>query len=270
MVMDMQPSVNQPLLGKRILVTRPRDQSDAFEALLHERGAVPIAVPLIHVEESPEPARLLAAVEAASTYDWIVFTSANGVDAFFRAAAKSLVKKVQFGNARICVVGPATRDALNKYGVAADAMPEEFRGEAVAELILQQTPGVKNARVLLARAEVARDFVPEALRAAGMHVDIVAAYRTETLDDAAALQQLRAAYAEGIDVATFTSPSTFNVFARAAASAAELRNSALAAIGPVTADAMTKAAMPPAIVARDYTVRGLVSALETYFTEKRS
>ena len=170
-----------PLFGKRVLVTRPRAQADDFAQQLWEAGAEPILAPTIAIGPPDDPAAAATAVARVRDYTWAVFTSRNGVDAFFDLLGASGKDARAFGDAKVAAIGPRTAAALTYRGLRVDFMPAVYVNEAVAEgLIARTQPG---DRILVFRAQEARDVLPDPLRAAGRSVDVVAAYRTRYVDD---------------------------------------------------------------------------------------
>jgi uroporphyrinogen-III synthase len=243
-----------PLLGKRVLITRPAHQAEELARTLREAGAEPIVAPTIAIgpPDDPRPAR--EAVERLPQYEWLVFTSRNAVDAFdalLRARAN-----VPAG-VRIAAIGPATAAALRACGLGVDAMPASFVSEALADELLARTaPG---ARILLFRAQEARETVPETLRAQGRIVDAVAAYATRPLDD----PSLGASTARA-DIVTFASASAVDGFVRNVPNAASaLAAKTVAAIGPITAQAARDAGLRVDVVAASFTVEALLQALDS-------
>jgi uroporphyrinogen III methyltransferase / synthase len=258
----------RPLFGKRVLVTRAREQASALTDLLIARGAEPIEFPVIKIAPLAETSGLDAALSAVGSYHWVIFTSANAVPVVVdRLDALGLDARV-FGGAKVAAIGPATAEAVRRQlGVRADFVP----GEAVAEAVLAGWPDAEMAgkRVLLPRASEARELLPEKLRERGAIVDVVPVYET-VLDDSEA-DSVRERLRRGeVDVLTFTSSSTVRNFARAAALSAEelaelSRSCLVAAIGPVTADTAREHGLTPAVVAPEHTIAGLVAALEQHF-----
>jgi uroporphyrinogen III methyltransferase/synthase len=271
-VVGLRPSLGWfeelPLFGKRVLVTRPSGQAHVLSALLRAGGAEPIEAPTICIDAPITSAPLVAAVAELHTYDWCIFTSRNGVERFFAEVARQGGDARKLGRARIAVIGPGTTDALAAFGLRPDHVPAEYRGEALADVIVRAARGdLTGARVLLPRAEVARDVVPETLRARGAHVDVVAAYRSR-LPDADAASRLRSLLDAGdVDVITFTASSTVsNLVELLGARARELRaRPVLASIGPITTDTATRLGLDVAVTATEYTNHGLVAALESYY-----
>ncbi len=258
----------QPLFGKRVLLTRPAAQAAPMARALRDAGAQPLIIPAIRIAPPDDPAALTRAVVAAGDYDWVVFTSANGVDAFFAELASERADARRLGGVRVAAIGPATAERLREHGVRADEVPAEYRGEAVAEAILAHHDGhMHGLSVLLPRAAVARDALPDALRKAGARVDVVPAYRTLPLE-AADAARLRTTIEGGeADVITFTSSSTVahTVGALGSEAAALLSRLTVASIGPITTETAGRHGLQVAVTARDYTAGGLVAALAQYF-----
>jgi uroporphyrinogen III methyltransferase/synthase len=240
---------------------------------LRDAGADPLHIPAIHIAPPQDPTPLSRAVEALPDYDWVVFTSTNGVDRFFAELAAQGGDARRLGSARIAAIGPATAERIQTHGVRPDVTPDEHRGEAVAEAILSHHDGHMSAlSVLLPRAAVARDALPDALRQAGARVDVVEAYRTEA-PDAATRERLRAAIADGeADVIAFTSSSTVQHTVAALGPDAAERLSALtvASIGPITSDTARDLGVRVDVTADRYTVGGLIDALERHFASEES
>lgn len=245
----------QPLFGKRVLVTRPAHQGDDLAARLWEAGAEPILAPTIVVGAPDDRAAARDAVERVRSFDWVAFTSRNGVDAFFDILGELGRDARAFGDVRIAAIGPKTAEALTRRGIRVDLIPAEYVGEAVAAELLART--ATGDRVLVYRAQEAREVLPETLRANGRIVEVVAAYRTRPIDDPG----LRAK-AERADIVTFTSPSTVAGFAHNVTGAVTLlADKTVAAIGPVTAAAARDAGIRVDVVAATFTVDGLLQAL---------
>ncbi|MBV9148982.1 MAG: uroporphyrinogen-III C-methyltransferase [Candidatus Eremiobacteraeota bacterium] len=246
-----------PLFGKRVLITRPAELIDRFAADLYERGAQPILAPTIEIGPPDDPRTARDAAAAVADHQWLVFTSQNGVRAFFDHL-QALQRDVRaLGGVKVAAIGPQTADALRAAGVHADLVPKRFISEEIArELIAATQP---QDRILLYRAQETRDVLAEMLREAGRAVTNVAAYRTSIRIDPA----LRAKVKEA-DILTFTSASTVSGFLnnlRGAASK-DTRGKMIACIGPVTAEAARSAGLHVDVVAEDYTVAGLLTALE--------
>jgi uroporphyrinogen III methyltransferase/synthase len=250
----------QPLFGKRVLVTRPAHQADDFATRLWEAGAEPIVAPTIAIgpPDDAQPAR--TAVAAIREYAWVAFTSRNGVDAFFDILGELGRDARAFGDAKIAAIGPKTAEALAARGLRVDLVPPVFVNEAVASELLARS--ASGDRILVFRAQEARDVLPESLRAQGRVVDVVAAYKTRFVDD----PEL-AAKAERADIVTFTSSSTVAGFVHNVPGAAHLlADKTVAAIGPITAQTARDAGIRVDVIAEEFTVEGLLRALSTTAT----
>jgi len=254
-----------PLFGQRMLVPRPVEQAARTAQAIRDRGAEPVVIPLIEIHPPPEPAALLAAARDAGSYDWVLFTSANGVERFFAALREIGLDARAFRAARIAVIGPRTADALERFGVRPDLIAKEYVGEALARDLLQA--GVPR-RVLLARALVARDALPTLLREQGTHVDIVPAYETRP----APAEHVLEAFASGaVDIVLLTSSSTVSALAGALGerAAEHLKNVCVASIGPVTSETARQFGIRVDVAASTHTVAGLLDALEAHFRAKK-
>jgi uroporphyrinogen III methyltransferase/synthase len=259
-----------PLFGKRVLVTRAREQAGGAAAMLRERGADPVVVPTIEIHPPSDPSAMIDAVQSMhERYDWVVLTSANGVDRLWAEVKRQGRDARAFGRAKVAAIGPGTAAALERCGITADVIAKEHRGEALAAEVLAAMGG-QNGRVLLARAEIARDVLPDALRAAGCEVDVVSVYKTLS-PPRPLLEALASLLAGGeIDVVTFTSSSTVEHLCDALeAPAAELlARTCVASIGPITTETARKRGVRVDVTAADYTIPGLVAALERHFGQR--
>ncbi|MDD9942909.1 MAG: uroporphyrinogen-III C-methyltransferase [Myxococcales bacterium] len=260
----------KPLFGKRVLVTRAEGQSVSLVDALRYAGAEALAFPTIRIAAPDDPAPLCNAVEHVGDYDWVVFTSVNGVERFFDELDRQQGDSRRLGPVRIASIGPATAAALQVRGLRPDVTPQEFRGERVAEAMVALHHGSMNGQtVLLPRAAVARSALPDALREAGARVDVVPAYQSLP-PDAATCEALRATLSAGeLDIATFTSPSTVqNAVAAIGAGAADRINAlTVAVIGPVTRDAAQKLGIRVDVMPERYTIDGLLARLEEHVGE---
>ncbi len=254
----------RPLFGKRVLVTRTRRQAGEMSRLLMREGADPVEFPAIELAPAdPAAAQAAARRLAAVGYDWVVFTSANGVHEFFRHLDAVQLDSRAFGAARLAVVGPATARALHEYGLVPDVVPDRF----VAEALLQALADVplEGARVLLARAEDARALLPEGLRARGALVEDLPLYtaRRPATADSALIGRLERGE---IDIVTFTASSTVRGCLDLLDGRRELIESPLVAcIGPVTAETARSLGLNVDLVSEEHTVPGLVAALRRRF-----
>ncbi|MBX3218879.1 MAG: uroporphyrinogen-III synthase [Labilithrix sp.] len=255
-----------PLFGKRVLVTRAREQAGRTALLLRERGADPVVVPTIEIRPPTDPAPLAEAAGALGRYGWVVLTSANGVERLWAEMRRQGKDARSFAGAKIAAIGPGTAAALEACGVTADLVPKVYKGEGLAAELVEAL-GDARPRVLVARAELARDVVPDALRAAGCEVDVVATYKT--FAPPRPLLQALAALLEGreIDVVTFTSSSTVEHLCDALDDRAPalLANTCVASIGPVTTETARRRGLRVDLTASEHTIGGLVTAVEAYF-----
>lgn len=257
------------LAGRRIAITRPPEQAEALAERLEALGARTVPLPTIAIAPVNDPAELDAAIARLASYDWLIFTSVNGVAAFAERLAARGVDWTARGRARIAAIGPATAAAITGHGAPVDLTPDEY----VAEAIVDGLGNVAGQRLLLARADIARRALADELRLRGGDVDEVAAYRT--LVQPAAPEAIAQALdgAERVDAITFTSSSTVRGLLAGLAAlsrdpAEALRGVALAAIGPVTAATLREAGLEVALVADEYTIPGLADALAAYFTAR--
>jgi uroporphyrinogen III methyltransferase/synthase len=247
----------RPLAGKRIVVTRPVEQAEGVIAALAQAGAVPIHIPAICFEAIGESPHIAQAIAEIDSFDWIVFTSANGVR-FFRELCKT------WPRARIAAVGPATAAALREAGLDVDFVPDEFVGEALARTL----GDVAGRRILLPRAEAANADIVDLLRARGARVGDVPIYRTNS----ARVSDLHAIdLGKGVDCILFASGSAVRSIADAAAEHdLPLQSIPVACIGPVTADTARSLGLNVVAVAESHTTAGLIDALTDYFRRKES
>lgn len=259
----------KPLFGKRVLVTRPAGQHSSLSQALRDAGADPIELPTIRIVEPEDRAPLQRAITHIAGYAWIVFTSANGVDALFREIARQGGDSRWLGRAKLAVIGSATAERLERHGVRADVMPDEHVGEQLAAAIIDACDGtLKDRRVLLPRAAVAREAIIDLLTEAGAKVDAVAAYRTLPPEPADAARLRALITKREIDVITFTSSSTVthlcNLLGDEAATL--LAPMLIASIGPITTATAKERGVRVDVTAQHYTVEGLVEALTAHST----
>ena len=258
----------RPLSGRRVVVTRARAQASGFAAELEALGAEVIQFPTIRIEAAPDVEALRRAAAGVAGFDWVVFTSANGVEKTLARLERAGDDGSALAAARVAAVGPATAEALAAAGIGVDLVPERFAAEAVVAALALR--GITRRRVLYPRADIARDALPDGLRAAGARVDAVDAYRTvpETAVDPAALARLRRGE---VDVATFASGSSVrNLIALLGGGVDGLRRATIACVGASTAAAAREFGLDVAIVAEDSTVPGLVAALVRHRMGHRS
>lgn len=252
-----------PLAGKRVLVTRPRAQAHDLVSRLAAAGAAPVVFPTIEIAPAAS-GPLDQAVAELPQYQWVIFTSVNGVSAFWDRLQAAGEDSGRFSGIRVAAIGPATARALEKRGVQAQFIPEEY----VAERILDGVGDVSGQRVLLPRADIAREALAVELERRGARVNEIAAYHTlPAQPDAAGLAGLR----QGVDAATFTSSSTVRNFFQLLGNQAYslLGNALVACIGPITATTAREMDLAVGLVASEYTMEGLVRALIEHYTGER-
>lgn len=237
------------LSGQRILVLRPVEQAQGVAAELARLGAVPVLLPALTIAPPEDSAPLDAALARLESYDWLILTSANGVQAVFERRP-SLPESL-----RVAVVGPKTAQALEAWGVTADLIPPAATAESLAEALVNVT-GMR--RVLFPKANRARDVLPQVLRAHGVQVDDPVAYRSlPAIEEGEALEALRQGT---IDWVMVTSPSTFEELVGRVDPAIWARTR-LASIGPVSSAAIRRHGLPVAVEAEPYTLEGLIAAI---------
>jgi uroporphyrinogen III methyltransferase/synthase len=254
----------RPLSGKRIVVTRTRAQAGMLSEQLRGLGADVIELPTIRIEPPTDLRAFAELVQDAHAYDWIVFTSVNGVNAFFDLFYKLYDDAREIGAARIAAIGPATAQRVKDFHLHVDLQPEEFVAESLAREF-GKLGGVENLRILIARAEKARDLLPRELSALGAIVDEGFAYRTvpETRDIVGAKRRL---LEEGADLITFTSSSTVeNFLGLGLPWPAKMQ---VASIGPITSKTAREHGLEVAVEARRHDIPGLVDAIRRFFPAK--
>jgi uroporphyrinogen-III synthase len=254
-----------PLTGKRILITRTRQQASELAQRLEAAGAVPILIPTIELAAPTSFCALDAALASLRSFDWLIFTSANAVQSF---ATRAKAQNLPLNPKKIAVIGPATRRAVEEIGLTVDLVPPKYVAESLAEALAAFAP----ATMLLVRAEQARDILPESLRAAGANLTIADAYRNLVPPDSiTALQHLFAEPALHPDAITFTSSSTAtNVFALLEAAGIELpRRIARASIGPITSQTLRELGFAPTSESPEPTIDALCQTLFDYFAASK-
>ncbi len=264
-VVTLRDSLNwfetRPLFGRRIVVTRTRKQAGALSGGLRCLGADVFELPTIRIEPPKDLLEFGQLVQDAHQYDWLVFTSPNGVNAFFEKFYKIFKDAREIGGVRIAAIGPATAARVREFHLSVDLQPEEYVAEAVVKAF-QKDGSIEHLRILLARAEQARDVLPKELAKLGAIVDEAVAYRTvpETEDASGGLARFRA---EGADMITFTSSSTVeNFLALKLPLPPGLRT---ASIGPVTSKTMREHGLKVDLEARKYDIPGLTEAIREFY-----
>jgi uroporphyrinogen-III synthase len=255
------PATHHTLAGMRVLITRPRAQAAALIEKLASLGAIPVIFPTIEITPPEDPAQLDQAIADLPAYHWVIFTSVNGVSAFWQRLAALGKDNQAFSGIKVAAIGPATAQALQERGVRPAFVPEEY----VAEAILPGLGEVTGQRILLPRADIARKALVDELTRQGAFPEEIAAYHTvPARPDPQALSELE----QGVDIATFTSSSTVRSFIEILGERATtglLQDAVIACIGPVTAEEARQRGLVVDVVAEEYTVDGLVEALVKYF-----
>lgn len=265
----------RPLLGKRIVVTRSREQASQLLARLVNLGAEALEFPTIKIigPESYEPVD--AAISRLAENDWVIFTSVNGVDYFLRRLKVTGRDARSFGKARICAIGPATAARLERASLRADFIPARFVAESILEGLASATAGnsLEGQRILLARADVAREALFEGLISQGARVEQITTYRQVIENQAESPGEIQpAALVElldtgQVDLVTFTSSNTVRNFARRLEKASSkplaelLINTRVACIGPITSQAARDLGLAVHLEAAEYTIEGLVAEI---------
>jgi len=247
-----------PLFGLGVLVTRTRKQSGGFAETLREVGAAVFQEPVIDIRPVSDWSAVDAAIERLDRYDWVIFTSANGVEHFCQRLWTKGGDARHFGRGRICAIGPETARPLERFGLRADLIPPAYVAEAAAEALRPFAP----KRALLPRSRLARDVLPDALRQAGTEVDVVDVYSIE-LPEGGRDRLMQLLNSGKVQVVTFTSSSTVSHFMRMAG---ELPSDlTVACIGPITRRTAEEHGLRVDIEATTYTAAGLKDALVEHY-----
>lgn len=273
------------LTGKHVLVTRTREQASALSENLRQSGALPVELPVIRIAPPADWFPLdqaLRALAEKTAYDWLIFTSANGVKMVMERLKTLGLEPRALAAARIATIGPATAAALEKYGLTAELVPAEYIAESVAEALRreveQRGQTLAGQRILLARAAEARQVLITELERAGARVEVVAAYQTLPVaqDDERGREVIALLRQQQLDVITFTSSSTVQHFMHWLSQSApdiaillaypgkQPLRPLIACIGPITAQTARDYGLEVGVEAREYTTAGLVEALITY------
>jgi uroporphyrinogen III methyltransferase / synthase len=259
---------SKPLFGKRVVVTRSRDQASVFAERLIDRGAAVVELPSIDVVAPESWAELDDAIKGLDSYHWLIFTSANAVKFFFRRLRETGGDIRSLKGIQICAVGPKTAEALEEYSLRADLVPAEFKAEGV--LAALGGVQVKGRRFLIPRAKVAREVIPDRLRELGAEVTVATAY--ENVMPRADADRVRKLFREKkIAAVTFTSSSTVNNFVEMVGKSeykSLMHGVVVACIGPVTAKTAEEYGMTVDIMPKDYTIPALVEAMVEYYRKE--
>ncbi len=256
----------KPLYGLKVLVTRTRRQASILSKLLEEHGAEPVEFPTIEVVPPTSWKEMDQAIESLSSYDWLIFTSVNGVDSFF-SRLKILGKDIrELKGIMIATIGEKTGKRVEELRIRVDLIPDEYRAEGLIESFKELD--TKRKRILIPRAKEAREILPEKLKSMGAHVDVVAAYET-VKPDVEKVEEIKGLFQrDEIDVVTFASSSTVRNFLSIFPEEGRefLSKTVVACIGPITAEPMREIGIEPQIVSKKYTMEELVKEIVNYFT----
>jgi uroporphyrinogen III methyltransferase/synthase len=257
----------QPLFGKRVLVTRSRSQASVLSRMLAGCGAEAVELPVIEARDLTDTTELDGAISSLRNYQWVLFTSVNGVDAFWERMRAAGRDARWFEKIKIGAIGPATAERLQGFGLYADFISQEFTSESMLQGLAEL--GVAGCRILLPRSDIAPRELIEGLIKLGADPFEVTAYRTVP-PDVVASEGKRRLLAGEIDVVTFTSSSTVtNLVTILDGDVDAINKAKIACIGPATASIAAKAGIRVDIMAQEHTIPGLVAAMEAYFTSEK-
>lgn len=258
----------RPLFGKRIVITRARAQASSLVSKLNRLGAHCIEIPTIKIAPPRDINPLKKSIKNINRYDWLVFTSVNGVKFFFDTLFDMGLDVRSLGHLKFACIGPVTKERLKDYGIISDILPETYRAESVVDAF--SSVEIKDKKVLLPRAKIARTILPEELTKMGAIVDEVTAYETnlcmERKEELVTLLENNE-----IDAITFTSSSTVSNFMSQLESKDAhklLNNVVTASIGPITSDTARSHGIEPDIEAKDFTIQGLIDSMLTFYEGK--
>ncbi len=255
----MQATALKPLAGMRIIITRPKQQSQALSQGLGKLGAKTIELPTIEIVPVENTGPLDRALRSLEDYDWLIFTSVHGVRFFFERLTALKISLESLKGLKVAAIGPATAAAIERAGKKPDYVPEEYLSERIA-LGLGHLRG---RRILLPRADIASKRLPNLLREHGALVDEIVAYRTVVPRDLTP-ERVKSIFAEGIDLITFTSASTVRNLAQVLSDGelvVFLRNVTVACIGPVTVEVAKELGVGVDVVAKNHTIDALIEAI---------
>jgi len=255
----------KPLFGKRVLVTRTVQQAGSLASLLRDEGAQPVLAPTIAILPPEDPRALRDAVTHLDDYDWVLFTSANAVAAFFTTLSDAELDPRALGATKVCAIGAKTEAALHRWGITADVVPNDSRAEGVVDALRPLL--ADGAKLLLPRAKVAREVLPDSLRAAGATVDVVTAYRNVPPSDGEVARIRSLVDPAEADAILFTSSSTVqNLHALLGEDATQQLNTlALFSIGPVTTRTAADLGLVVTDTSAEATIESLVETLRAYY-----
>lgn len=255
----------KPLFGKKIVVTRTREQASKLVEKLEELGAMCYEIPTIKIEAVVDE-KIYQTIEKLSSYDWIIFTSENGVKFFFKVLWEKGKDLRVLGNSKVAVIGSSTKTFLENMGIRADLIPEkEFTQEGLISAFSRID--IKDKNILIPRAKEAREVLPQRLKEMGAKVDVLPVYETKTCEESK--EKLRNILEE-VDIVTFTSSSTVKNFFKLIEETERsyLKDILFASIGPITSATLRKFGFEPHIEAKEYTIEGLVNAIKNFLKNR--
>jgi uroporphyrinogen III methyltransferase/synthase len=259
---------NRPLSGKRILITRPSHQAEEFRRHLMALGAEVITFPTIEIRDPSSWERLDHAIRNIEGYQWLVFTSVNGVEKFFLRYRQLAHDVRDLKGLRIAAIGSATEKSLVARGLKVEILPDEFKAERLLESLKGKV--LKGSRILIPRAKVAREILPIELQKQGAHVDVVEAYETTAPREGKERLQL-ILEERPLDMVVFTSSSTVTnlvEMAKPGMLSGTLKNTAIAAIGPITKETAEGCGLEVQVQPRHYTIPALVDAIVSFYGKR--
>lgn len=263
------PQAGSYLEGKRILVTRAKEQAESFSKKIAEYGGIAIEIPLIKIQAPANTELIDQTLQKLHTYDWIVFTSINGVQYFFDFLEKNKISLSEVNRPKIAVVGNKTLQALERKGFLADLIPDDFVAEDLFEKLIENVD--KSESILLARGNLGRSLLPEKLGEMGIKVDDLIIYEN-VLNIEKQAELIHLLESRSLDIITFTSSSTVTNFVELLKGTAGwqkwLETIQIACIGPITEKTAIEAGMYPQIVAMEYTVAGLLDAIISKYRQE--
>ncbi len=264
---SMQWFEKRPLLGKRIVVTRARAQASDLVRRLEDLGAYCLECPTIQTAPPNDKGPLDRAIDNLACYDWLIFTSVNGVNAFFERLFSKGLDVRALNTVKTATIGPVTSQRLRDFGLKSDIIPKTYRAESIVAAFEDQD--IKNSSILLPRAKEARSVLPEELTRMGAKVDEVVAYQTLAVDDQAG-ELLAALSNREVDMVTFTSSSTAQNFNRLLPKEQWqhlMESAAVASIGPITSGTATQLGFKVSVEAQEYTIEGLCQAILKFYNK---
>lgn len=278
-VVQLRPQLNWfetlPLFGKTIVITRARKQASELRGQLEGLGARVIEFPTIAIQPPHNPQEIRAELKSLLTYDWVIFTSPNGVEYTMKSLLDASLDARAFSGVKIAAIGPATAQALEHYGLVADLIPPQFVAESIFEALQTVEPDLSQKRFLLPRADIAREMLTVALETAGAYVKQLPVYQTVLSIEGADIESLKAQLqAHTIDAITFSSSSTVTNFAQRLSALLHedphlLDGVTLASIGPITSNTLLEQFGRVDLEATSYTIPGLVRCLTGHFLEDK-